>query len=157
METKLIITDNLFLELLNRLEFEGNQERETGAFLLGPIGEPKITEYKLYNELDPQAFHEKYITFKQEGYIHLWDYCTKNNLKVWADIHTHPGEWIQQSIIDQNHPMIAQKGHIALIAPNYGMVEEPLEEIGIYQYQGNHKWESTPKLFKIIQNVSKRK
>ena len=152
MENKIHMALSLWLELLAVLEFEGNQERETGAFLLGPKRSPNITEYKLYTELDPDAFHERHIEFKQNGYVSLWDYCIENNLKVWADIHTHPGKWIEQSLIDKNHPMIAQKGHIALIVPHFGAVHDPLNELGIYQYQGNYKWKSTPNLFTIKQN-----
>ena len=34
-----------------------------------------------------------------------------------GDVHTHPGRGVHQSGIDAANPMVAQKGHVALIVP----------------------------------------
>jgi hypothetical protein len=60
-----------------------------------------------------------------------------------ADVHTHPfGS--QQSLSDRAHPMIAARGHIALILPRFAMDEAALEEIGMFRYLGAKRWHTVP-------------
>ena len=60
-------------------------------------------------------------------------------VNVVADVHVHPGR-SDQSASDQNHPMISQAGHIALILPRFADDPVLLPEVGIYRYRGGKKW-----------------
>ena len=129
-----------WLKLLTELQKKSAQKTESGAFLLSPVNSNKITKFIFYDDLDPRCRDYGYINFNCEKYTDLWAICEREHLKVCADVHTHPSEWVEQSSIDETHPMISQPGHIALILPNYGKDGHHYKKIGVYEYQGNHRW-----------------
>lgn len=152
MTTKILrIRQDLWADLLNRLQKKSTDQTESGAFLLGPINKNKITHIICYDDLDPRCRDSGYINFNTEKYVELWKICAESNLCVLADIHTHPSEWVEQSSIDSTHPMISQPGHIALILPNFGKDGRHYKKIGVYEYLGNHEW----KKFKYLSNKIK--
>ncbi|HRH03416.1 MAG TPA: hypothetical protein PLN13_09275 [Bacteroidia bacterium] len=157
---KLEISETLWVKLVGQLRIRGKGKRETGAFLLGPLEKPTITKFICYDELDPHAFDSGIIVFSGDGYIPLWKYCRENNLRVWADVHTHPGTWTGQSKADKEHPMISQKGHIAFIVPNFAKnKKQKFTGVGIYEYLGDHKWKiwtSNSSIIKLIVEKNER-
>lgn len=153
-QAKLSISQNLWTQLIKELSKRGRKIRESGAFLLGQKGESIISSFICYDDLDPDCLDEGYINFNGDGYISLWDICLQDNLQVLADIHTHPRSWTGQSIYDTNNPMISEPGHLALIVPNFAInTNQTLEGVGIYEYQGDHKWiswKSDSGIFNIV-------
>jgi proteasome lid subunit RPN8/RPN11 len=120
-------------------------KRESGAFLLCPKGakSAKVTAFVCYDDLDPDAYQSGVIAFHAAGYSALWRHCGEHELRVLADVHTHPGKSVRQSWIDQRNPMIPRVGHTALIVPNLGQTPWwHLKEVGIYEYLGNFSWHS---------------
>lgn len=140
---KVTILFSVWEQLITELKIRGEGIRETGAFLLGRKGETTVSEFMCYNDLDPTAFDSGIIIFNGDGYIPLWEYCLCQNMKVLADVHTHPGAWTGQSHSDMKNPMIAQAGHFALIVPRFATIEnQGLEGVGIHEFLGNKKWKS---------------
>jgi hypothetical protein len=138
---KLTIKSPVWNELVQQLKTRGNGLTESGAFLLGPSDGQEISSFICYDELDPEAYSEGIITFDGGAYVGLWDHCRQNNLKVLADVHTHPGNWTGQSPTDQKHPMIPTSGHIALIVPRYAQNKQTgLAGVGLFEYLGDKKW-----------------
>jgi len=153
---KLEIPRSLWQELLGDLKKKGLGRRESGAFLLGKMDTVKATKFIPYDELDPKVYDTGIIEFESCGFTPLWNYCREKKMRVLADIHTHPKSWTGQSHLDKTNPMIVEKGHIALIAPNYAQrLRKTLKGVGIYEYLGDFKW-NTIKLFsneiKILRN-----
>lgn len=133
----------LWTRLLNDLRCRGEGRRESGAFLLGQDNgsRGRITTYVCYDELDPDALKSGIITFHAKGYSTLWQFCREKALDVLADVHTHPGRCIEQSVIDQQNPMVPLVHHTALIVPHYGHTSRwSLKGIGVYEYLGDFKW-----------------
>jgi proteasome lid subunit RPN8/RPN11 len=62
-------------------------------------------------------------------------------VEVVADIHTHPGVSVQSSV-DRENPMVATRGHIALIVPEFARQIVGSSNLGIYQYLGSHMWQN---------------
>ena len=146
----LIIPIYTWMKLVYNLKKSGKGVRESGAFLLGKRGSSKISSFILYESLDPHCLEKGYIYFLGESYIPLWEYCLKNKMQVLADVHTHPTKSVFQSSYDQENPMISQKGHIAMIIPDFAKVKfKILKGIGIYKYLGNHNWEDITKFRKV--------
>jgi proteasome lid subunit RPN8/RPN11 len=81
------------------------------------------------------------VHFNGAAYGLLWVICRSSNLNVIGDIHTHPGYAIQ-SFSDRQNPMIAIKGHIALIVPRFAKQIVLQHELGIYEYAGEHRWKN---------------
>jgi proteasome lid subunit RPN8/RPN11 len=137
------ISRALWQTLLAELRQRGGAERESGAFMLAKKGSREITAFICYDDLDGCALQTGIITFHAVGFVRLWDFCDRNHLGVVADVHTHPGRWTGQSESDRTHPMVAIKGHIALILPEYAAPNSShLNGASVYEYKGRHKWKN---------------
>lgn len=113
---------------------------ESGCFLLGTKdGDRRFAlEVVYYDELDPQAYSSGVCILRGNSFAKLWSICRKKDLDVVADIHTHLGG-AQQSEADRTNPMIAERGYIAMIAPDLGRGAQP-SNMTVYEYQGGHRW-----------------
>lgn len=135
----------LWRRLIIQLRRRGQGRSESGAFLLAPQNAiaNRVTAFVCYDELDPDAYQGGAIEFHAVGHAALWEHCKNSNLRVIADVHTHPGRGVGQSCIDQRNPMIPLKGHTALIVSNFAHTRWwTLDEVGVYEYLGNFKWGS---------------
>src|ERR1700752_1997236 len=105
---------------MGQLAERGHGQRESGAFLLGPIdGDGStVTAVAYYDDLAPDCLSGD-IRFPQEGFTELWRLCRLNGMRVLGDVHTHGGSWVGQSGTDRTNPMVAQRGHVSLIAPHF--------------------------------------
>jgi hypothetical protein len=142
-DPKLDIQLDTWKKLIRELKKRGENIRETGAFLLGKKKERLVSSFICYNDLDPEAFDTGIIVFDGDGFIPLWQHCSAHELKVLADVHTHPSKWTEQSGSDKAHPMIAQSGHLALIVPNFAANRrQRLQGVGIHEFLGEGRWRS---------------
>jgi hypothetical protein len=129
--------NRLIAELRRRTE----GYHESGAFLLGTReGElRRIVNVAYYDDLDPHSLDTGIVIFDGAGYGPLWRMCRRESLTVVADIHVHPGI-ATQSFSDRTNPMIARKGHIALIAPDFAEGDCMPGDLGMYEYRGGYEW-----------------
>lgn len=135
----------LWRRVTRDLRRRGLGRQESGAFLLGRQGGARAcaTAYVCYDDLDPHAYQSGGIAFHAEGYAAFWQHCREKNLQLLADVHTHPGAWVDQSPTDQQNPMVPVVGHTALIVPNFGRTPWwSLKGVGVYEYLGEFKWRS---------------
>jgi hypothetical protein len=140
-EHRLSCSSRLWREGLEELRRRGDDRHESGAFLLGrSSGEQRrIERFVYYDDLDPHSLDTGIVVFDGAGYGPLWKICRESRLKVVADVHTH--EFApSQSLADKANPMIATRGHIALIVPRFAERVFLPGELGIYQYEGGHRW-----------------
>lgn len=130
-----------WLALLKELAARGGGRRESGAFLLGQRvnGCRQIRDFVPYDELDPRCLDTGIIDFDGNGYDRLWKICRDRGMEALADVHTHPARAFLSSVDGQN-PMIREKGHVALIIPNYALKPVPMRSVGVYEYQGDYAW-----------------
>lgn len=128
-------------ELIEHLRIQGAGIRESGAFLLGHKTEANrvITRYLPYERLQADALHDDYVSLTAASFAKLWDLCRAEKLSVVADVHTHR-MGAGQSRSDRANPMVALVGHIAFIVPRFAQGQIQLQDLGMYVYQGNHKW-----------------
>jgi proteasome lid subunit RPN8/RPN11 len=130
--------------LLAELHRRGQGRRESGAFLLaGRDHDPdRVTRVAYYDDLDADCLTGG-ISFATSGFTELWRICENENLRVVADVHTHPSSWVEQSGIDAENPMIARVGHVAMIVPSFGHARQ-VEECGVHIYLGSRQWLPVP-------------
>jgi proteasome lid subunit RPN8/RPN11 len=115
----------------------GRGSRESGAFLLADrSGDWRtVTRVVYLDDLDPTCLTGG-IEFDGRAYSKLWDICDAEQRVVIGDVHTHPGWGVHQSGIDAQNPMVAQKGHVALIIPDFAMRAVQPHEVGVHRYDG---------------------
>lgn len=140
---RLSVPSRLWNTGLVELGHRGKGHHESGAFMLGHTRGDRRTmcRFVYYDDLEPHCLDTGVVVFDGSGYGPLWQLCRSTGLSVVADIHTHPGV-ARQSPDDRAHPMVAQPGHIAIIVPRFATLPVRIEELGIYAYEGNHRWRS---------------
>lgn len=144
------MTRRQYAYLMAELFRRGGGYRESGAFLLAEsnneaasqkIGWIPVSTFAFYDDLDQDSLTGA-IAFGAAGYSALGALCRSSNLRVVGDIHTHPGKWVNQSPIDAANPMVAMRGHVAIIAPNFAQTHVTLRDLGVHVFQGSGAWES---------------
>jgi len=140
-EHRLTCSSRLWRALLLQLQRRGNGRTESGAFLLGRSSGARrcIDQVAYYDDLDPDALRTGIVIFDGRGYGPLWTLCRETGLTVVADVHTHGGA-ARQSTLDRANPMIATAGHVAIIVPSFAQGRIQLSDLGIYEYEGAHRW-----------------
>jgi proteasome lid subunit RPN8/RPN11 len=123
--------------MVTELGRRGSGTRESGAFLLANRSGDRstVTRVIYLDDLDPACLTGG-IEFDGLAYSKLWDICGAEQRVVIADVHTHPASQVHQSPIDAENPMVAQKGHVALIVPYYAMRAVQPGEVGVHRYDG---------------------
>lgn len=138
---KLSCPTALWDRTMAELHRRGRRRHESGAFLLGQdrYGRREALDVIYYDDLDPAAYASGVCILKADAFSKLWAMCRERKLTVVADIHTHPGAAFQ-SEADRKNPMVARPGHIAIIVPDFAAAPIKYERLGIYEYQGEHRW-----------------
>lgn len=98
-----------------------------------------MERFVFYDDLARGCLDAGIVVFDGAGYGPLWRMCRETGTKVVADVHTHPGA-ARQSPTDKANPMIAQRGHVALIVPDFARRRVHPSQMGVYEYEGNHRW-----------------
>jgi proteasome lid subunit RPN8/RPN11 len=126
---------------LAELQARGAGAHESGAFLLGcrAGGRREASEIVFYDELDPDAYATGVCVLQAAAFSKLWALCREKSLTVVADVHTHPARAFQ-SASDRTNPMVAREGHVAIIIPDFAAPPVRVDEIGIFEYRGGHRW-----------------
>jgi proteasome lid subunit RPN8/RPN11 len=137
----LAFTRRMWHELMAELRRRGDGRRESGAFLLARVvgDRRKVARVIYLDDLDPNCLNGG-IKLQGLAYSKLWDICAEAGLLVVGDVHTHPGSWVNQSSIDADNPMVAQRGHVALIVPYLASRHVAPKDVGVHLYQGEDGW-----------------
>jgi hypothetical protein len=140
--SRLRITPKRWDALIEELRRRGNGDRESGAFLLARADGRRgrtVTRVVYFDDVDPTCLTGG-ITIQSSGFAALSRICNEHGLRVIADVHTHPSEWVAQSEIDRTNPMIATRGHLAVIVPNFAANRVVAGDCGVHVYRGSHAW-----------------
>jgi proteasome lid subunit RPN8/RPN11 len=130
----------LWAEVLRELRERGCGQRESGGFLLGRREDAGrvIEAFLPYDLVDPNALRG-HIEFDGSRMNLVWAECRRRGMQVIGDVHTHPRGY-GQSAVDRANPMIPERGHLALIIPNFAQRFCLPGEIGIYEFRGRNGW-----------------
>lgn len=128
-------------DLTSELGRRGDGRREAGAFLLADHNGDRRTVWRVvyFDNLDPLCLRGQ-IVLDGLAYSKLWDICDAENLMVVGDVHTHPHRRVGQSPTDAANPMIARKGHVALVVPSLALRQVSPREVGVHLYLGADGW-----------------
>jgi hypothetical protein len=114
--------------------------RESGAFLLGSKGRARrIEEFIFYDDVDAGALRTGMVNIDGRKLGNLWAHCRATGREVVADVHVHPGAH-HQSRSDQENPVMAEVGHIAIILPDFAERATYPGGIGVFEYLGGRRW-----------------
>jgi hypothetical protein len=128
---------------VRELARRGEGSRESGAFLLARKDRSprRVAAVVFFDDIDPDALDGS-ISIRGARFGRLWSICSERGMRVIADVHTHPGAGVRQSSIDVENPMVAIRGHVAIILPDFARRSPAPAQAGVHVYQGGHTWES---------------
>lgn len=140
---KLRFSRTLWHGMVTELARRGGGTRESGAFLLTPrVADGRtVTRVVYFDDLDADCLTGG-ISLAGTAFPRLWDLCDEHEVRVAGDVHTHPGDWVGQSPTDQDNPMVAQIGHLALIIPGLAQQHVRPDQVGVHEYLGDDGWRS---------------
>lgn len=132
--------DRLVAELHARTEGESH---ESGAFLLGHTTEQgrRVTDVLYFDDLHPEVHAGGVVELPAAAFRTLWAIVRERGVQVVADVHVHPYS-AGQSWIDRKNPLIATRGHVAIILPNFARPRIRRWSVGVYVYEGDHQWQA---------------
>ena len=143
----------LWLHVLKELDRRGKRRHEAGVFLLGVErnGRREVHNVVFYDDLDSRAYYSGVCILDGTAFAKLWALCRSRAFTVVADVHTHGGRAFQ-SEADRTNPMVARRGHIAMIIPNFAAPPVERHQMGVFEYRGQHTWtewtlQTTPSFF----------
>lgn len=141
----LIFTLPLWWKLITELRRRGAGRSESGAFILGSRLGHKVRarQFVFYDDIDPDALKTGIVRLSGRSINTVWEICGRENMEVVADVHTHPGS-SNQSNSDRQYPMVATRGHVALIIPRFARSVFDLAGVGHYRYRGAKAWDAFP-------------
>ena len=130
--------------MVRELGRRGGGHREAGAFLMARRGGDRrhVVRAVYLDDLDPHCLQGNHIHFHGRAYSKLWDICDSDRLVVVGDVHTHGGDWVEQSPIDGDHRILCVDGHVALILPHLATRHLLPRNVGVHRYGGSAGWES---------------
>jgi proteasome lid subunit RPN8/RPN11 len=139
------IRRNIWKTMVRQLEIRGGGVRESGAFLLGRPRRrhPLVTHVVYFDDLEPGSLNGA-VHLTLVAYSRLWALCSELGVEVLGDVHTHPGDIVAQSKIDQDNPLVARAGHIALIVPRFAKGRIKPADVAAYEYLGDDGWRNRP-------------
>ena len=128
--------------MMRELGRRGAGHREAGAFLLASRNDRcRVRRVEYFDDLDPNCLNGN-VHFDGRAFSRLWDICEREGLVVVGDVHTHPSRHVRQSVTDQDNPMVARAGHMALIVPELAVRRVRPRRVGVHQYHDDGSWMS---------------
>lgn len=120
----------------------GGETHESGAFLLGQMTEHgrRVSEVLYFDDLHPEVHARGVVDLPAAAFRRLWAIVRERGVQVVGDVHVHPHS-ARQSLIDRQNPLIAMRGHVAIILPNFARPRIRRWSVGVYVYEGDHQWE----------------
>lgn len=131
----------LWKSILRELHRRTEARHESGAFLLGKIeaNRRRILRVVYYDDLDARAYESGSCVVKGPAFARLWEICRLTECSVVADVHVHPSAAFQSGS-DKTNPSLPNKGHIAIIVPNFAKPPVYINDLGIFEYVGGFRW-----------------
>jgi hypothetical protein len=131
----------LWKSILWELRQRTEARHESGAFLLGnkEDNRRRILKAVYYDDLDAHAYESGVCVVKGPAFARLWEICRSTKYSVVADIHVHSNAAFQ-SWSDKTNPTLPNKGHIAIIVPNFAKSPVYIKDLGIFEYVGRFHW-----------------
>jgi proteasome lid subunit RPN8/RPN11 len=121
----------------------GGETHESGAFLLGQMTENchRVSDVLYFDDLHPEVHARGVVELPAAAFRRLWAIVRQRGVQVVGDVHVHPHS-ARQSRIDRQNPLIATRGHVAIILPNFARPRIRRWSVGVYVYEGDHQWQA---------------
>ena len=140
--TPIIVTQKLWAETWFGLRARGNGRREAACIWGGrrALGGDVVHSVTFLDDLPGVHAGARYHQLSRITIDALFKVLRTRQEMIVADIHTHPGEWVDLSLTDSAHPIEFRRGLPAMIIPNFAQFGPTLDGLGLHEYLGDGAW-----------------
>ena len=138
------ISEELWINTWEGLRKRGRGAVESAAVWGGKRDHLSETVEKVYflDDFSGGVQFAEYHRVSIEALERLFAQLRGEKRVIVGDIHTHPGDWVGLSEIDQANPIEFRKGLCAIVLPHFGLPTPSLSAVGVHIYQGEGRWET---------------
>jgi proteasome lid subunit RPN8/RPN11 len=145
-ERTLIVPRALWTKTWKGLRTRGGGSRETACVWVGTRDGvvERAHEVIFLDDLPGTAGRRLQHRTSREAVVMLLSRARDLGMVIVCDIHTHPSDWVDLSLVDQEHPIEYRVGLLALVLPNFAGGKPDIEGVGVHEYAGDGRWHTFP-------------
>jgi len=130
----LVLSRGLFENTLRVLSERSAGWRESAAIWVGRVVDDEwiVEAVHFHHELCDDRAGALSLELSEAAKFRLYAEIGKQNRRVIALIHTHPGEWVGLSDIDERNQIGSRIGFWSLVAPWYAREPWDIQSIGVH-------------------------
>lgn len=138
----LIAHSDLWLSTWRGLQQRGGGAREAACVWLGTIaGDVEhAREIVFLDDLPGTTAQRLNHRTSREAVNMVLGRARVSRQRIVADIHTHPADWVDLSVVDRAHPIEYRLGLLALVLPDFAEGPCELSRAGVHEYLGDGRW-----------------
>lgn len=138
----IVVTRELWVQTWTGLQKRGGGVRESACVWGGIRSTAQDTAQSVVflDDLPGVNAGARYHQLSRKTVEALFKILMTNHHMIVADIHTHPGRWVDLSPTDAEHPVEFRRGLPAMIIPNFAMNPPTLDGLGLHEYMGEGDW-----------------
>lgn len=141
MSTTIYITKNLWDATIEGLAKRSSGRKESACIWAGERkAQWTVKDLIFLDDLPGTQGYRKYHKTPREAVNVLFKMLRDKGLQIIADIHTHPGYWVDLSLIDRESPIEYRVGLLAVVFPNFARLPMDIEKVGFHEYLGKSQW-----------------
>ncbi len=132
--TRLIVPSHIFNQTLATLEIRSAGKRESAAILIGNVDglDWTVNEVRFHHDLCDDKARSHYLELSEHAKFNLYRDLAQVNKEIIALVHTHPKDWVDLSLIDQENQLSSRIGFWSLVVPWYGRQPWVTEDLGMH-------------------------
>jgi len=136
------VTHQLWVETWSGLRTRGAGKHEAACIWSGKRspGGDIVHSVTFLDDLPGVHAGERYHQLSRVTINALFELLRARHEMIVADIHTHPGDWVDLSPTDAEHPIEFRRGLPAMIIPNFAKFAPALDGLGLHEYLGDGAW-----------------
>lgn len=139
---QIVVSLMLWQSTWNGLRTRGAATRESACVWGGKrtVAADIATSVTFLDDLPGVRAGTRYHRLTRETIDALFAILRSNKEMIVADIHTHPGCWVDLSPTDAEHPIEYRPGLPAIVIPYFAMGAPALDGLGLHEYVGDGEW-----------------
>lgn len=140
----LVVSGSLWRSTWEGLHARGDGERETACVWAGTRDRDVETAETIIflDDLPGTIGRRLQHRTSREAVAALFARTRELGLVIVADIHTHPADWVDLSLVDQAHPIEYRIGLLAMVLPDFADGAPELTRTGVHEYLGDGRWKT---------------
>ena len=128
----LIVPRSLLQRTVEGLRARSNRWRESACVWTGARDGRGVTDVLFHHQLADDRATRFSLELPETAKFALYERLGKRNEALLALLHTHPGDGVELSLVDQRNQLSSRVGFWSIVLPYYGVLDWQTEDIGFH-------------------------